>query len=144
LSLNALNKKSELEIDKPSIEIDLPKNSFSQADFIVYWKKYIDILSKQGQKMLTSILNSTEPVLDNTLIKITYPNAMMMEEVRKNQSSILHYLREKLQNYDITFQLNYNESEEKNFVYRPQEKFEKFMEINPLIGEFRSKFDLDI
>jgi len=144
LSLNAVNKKNEVAQNTPSIEVDLPKKPFSQADFIGYWREYIDILTKQGEKMLAAILNSKEPILEDTLIKLTYPNAMMMEEVRKNQSPILNYLREKLHNYSIVFQMSYDDSEEKNFLYRPEEKYEKFVEFNPLINEFRKKFDLDI
>lgn len=124
--------------------MDLPEKPFSEADFIVYWKKYIEILTKQGEKMLSAILNSTEPVLKETCITLTYPNAMMMEEVRKNQTPILNYLRDKLQNYSIRFDLHFNEQDEKSFVYTPQEKFEKLMEINPILGEFRQRFNLDI
>lgn len=99
---------------------------------------------KQGQKMLSAILTSSEPNLKDTTIKITYPNAMMMEEVKKNQIPILNYLREKLQNYDINFDLDFNEDIEKSFVYTAQEKFEKMLEINPILGEFRRTFELDI
>lgn len=140
----ATKKNKEKNNHEPSLEVDLPKNSFSDADFIVFWKKYIEILEKQGQKMLSSILSSTQPTLENTTIKITYPNAMMMEEVKKNQILILSYLREKLQNFEVSFELNFNDDIEKNYAYTAQEKFEKMMEINPLIGEFRIRFELDI
>ena len=145
LSLNAALKKEDISEEKQTVSSEaLPKNPFSEFDFQVYWKKYIEILEKQGEKMLASILNSTEPIIKETQVSLTYPNAMMMEEVRKNQFPILNYLREKLQNYEINFVLQYNEDEEKSFVYTPQEKFEKLLEINPLLGEFRKKFDLDI
>jgi DNA polymerase-3 subunit gamma/tau len=131
---------------QPSIQVDLPKNAYSEADFYVYWKKYIEILTIQGEKMLTAILNSTEPQvnLETNQIKLIYPNAMMMEEVKKNQSPIINYLRDQLQNFDLSFDLHYNEENEKTFVYTPQEKYSKLMEINPLLAEFRKLFDLDI
>ncbi len=145
LSLSTANKKEEVQNgDVPSIEVDLPKNPFSQADFYVYWKKYIEILTKQGEKMLSAILNSTEPIVAENSVTLTYPNAMMMEEVRKNQGPILNYLRDKLQNFSITFDLHYNESDEKSFVYTPQEKYEKLLEINPLLANFRKLLDLDL
>ena len=126
-----------------SIE-NLPKEDFSEADFIVYWKKYIDILNKQKSSMLASILNSSVPeFIDKTTVKITYPNSMMMSEVKKNEIAILNYLREKLKNYDLKFSLHYNEDQEKEFVYTPQEKFEKLAQLNPNLIEFRKRFNLD-
>lgn len=145
MSLSAAGKKEETQSEiKSSIEVDLPQNPFSNADFYVYWKKYIEILTKQGEKMLSAILNSTEPIVEENNVILTYPNAMMMEEVRKNQSPILNYLRGKLQNYSIVFDLKYNETDEKSFVYTPQEKYEKLLEINPLLAEFRKLLDLDL
>jgi len=145
LSLNTATKKTEPNTDdKPSIQVDLPVNPFSHADFYVYWKKYIEILIKQGEKMMSSILNSTEPIVNEKIITLTFHNEMMMEEVRKNQTPILNYLRDKLQNFDIKFVLQINETDEKSFIYTPQEKFENLLKTNPMIGEFRKLFDLDI
>jgi len=145
LSLNTAIKKTEPNSDfKPSIQVDLPVNPFSHADFYVYWKKYIEILIKQGEKMLSSILNSTEPIVNDHIITLNFHNTMMMEEVRKNQTPILNYLRDKLQNFDLKFDLQTKETEEKSFIYTPQEKFENLLKTNPMIGEFRKLFDLDI
>lgn len=141
---SAKSKEEEIQINEITHNADLPKELFSQADLFVYWKKYIDIITRQGEKILAATLGSTEPILNEFTIILTYPNAMMMEEVKKNQSKILNYLREKLQNYEISFELNYNETDEKNYIYTPQEKFEKLLEINPLLGEFRKTLHLDI
>ena len=122
----------------------MPKEDFSQADFYVYWKKYIDILTKQGDKILPSILSASEPVLKDAQIGLTYPNAMMLAEVKKNQVHILNYLRRKLNNYQISFNLILNESEEKKYAYTPEEKYHKLRELNPLIDELRKTFHLDL
>ncbi len=94
--------------------------------------------------MLVSILNSSEPVLKDGLVQLTYPNKMMLEEVKKHQTYILNYLREKLHNYEISFQLILNESDEKKYAYTPQEKYAKLREINPMIDELRKKLHLDL
>ncbi len=74
LSLNSLSQKpTEDETEQTDkIKKDLPREDFSQADFFVYWKKYIDILNKQKSSMLASILNSTPPEFtDATSVKFT-------------------------------------------------------------------------
>lgn len=144
LSLSGGLKKN----DKPeTIELkteNLPQTPFTQAEFFVFWKKYIEILDKQGEKMLAAIINATQPEVIEHHIKLTFPNAMMLEEVRKNQVGMLNYVKKNLQHYGITFDYILNEAEEKNFIYTPQEKYQKLVEINPLMAEFRKIFDLDL
>ena len=147
MSLKSVHKKTEETKKEQKVEVDLtkmPKEDFSQADFQVYWKKYIDILTKQGDKILPSILSASEPILKDTQINLTYPNAMMLAELKKNQVHVLNYLRRKLNNYQISFNLILNESEEKKYAYTPEEKYHKLRELNPLIDELRKTFHLDL
>ena len=94
--------------------------------------------------MLASILNSSQPVLKNTQASVTYPNEMMLKEVQKNQKHILNYLRNKLENHQISLNLILNESDEKKYIYTPEEKYTKLQEITPLLNELRKKFYLDL
>ncbi len=94
--------------------------------------------------MLAGILSAINYTLDNETVILTFPNSMMLEEVKKNQTSVLNFLRDKLQNYHLKFELHLDEKIEKKFVYTPQEKYEKLREKNPLIEELRKKLHLDI
>lgn len=146
LSLNSIHKKAEAKKENEAA-VDYskyPKEDFTQAEFYVYWKKYIAILNKQGEKMLASILNSSEPVLKGSIVDLVYPNSMMLEEVKKNQLVVLNYLRGKLKNYQIKFNLILDEKQEKRFAYTPHEKYEKLREMNPMIEELRKVLFLDI
>jgi DNA polymerase-3 subunit gamma/tau len=145
LSLNSLHKKAEEVKHKERIDYSkMPKEAFTQAEFYVQWKHYISILNKQGDKMLGSILNSSDPVLNENTVNLTYPNAMMLEEVKKNQTHVLNYLRDKLKNYQISFNLILDEKQEKNYAYTPEEKYRKLKEINPSLEDFRRTLFLDI
>ncbi len=145
LSLKSLKKEKEKITTKKKIDYsNMPKEKFSQAAFDVNWTTYVDILNRQGNKMLASILNTSKPVLNDTVVTLTYPNSMMAEELRKHQSGILNHLREKLQNYQISFNIIVDEKEEKTYAYSPQDKYTKLFEINPLIEEMRRVLFLDI
>lgn len=147
LSLNSLHKKAVANKKDSESEVDiskLPVEAFTQADLYVFWKKYIAILNKQGDKMLASILSSSEPVLKENLVHLTYPNAMMLEEVKNNKSHVLNYLRNKLKNHQILFELILNEEAEKKYAYTPEEKYNKLREINPIVDDFRKAFHLDL
>lgn len=144
--MNSLSKKVETKKEQEA-KIDptkLLKENFSQADFYVFWKKYIVILNKQGDKILPSILSASEPVLKGTIVTLTYPNAMMVSEVKKQQTHILNYLRSKLKNYQISFELVLNEAKEKSYIYTPEEKYNKLRQLNPLLEELRKILHLDL
>lgn len=123
---------------------NLSVTPFTQAEFTVFWKKYIEILNKQGEKMLAAIISATHFEIIENQIKLTFPNTMMLEEVRKNQVGILNYMKKNLNNYSISFDYILNEAEEKNFIYTPQEKYQKLVEINPIMVELKKVFDLDV
>ncbi len=145
LSLNSLKKEKAKIVAKKKIDYsNMPKEKFSRAAFDVNWTAYVDMLNRQGNKMLASILNTSKPVLKDTVIELTYPNSMMAEELKKHQSGILNHLREKLQNYQISFHIIVDEKEEKTYAYSPQDKYNKLYEINPLIEEMRRVLFLDI
>ncbi len=94
--------------------------------------------------MLASILNAVTPQISGTQVHLVFPNQVMLEEVKKNQLHVLNYLRSKLQNYLIKFHLELDETQEKTFVYTPQEKYAKLREINPLLDTLRKTLHLDV
>jgi len=145
LSLKSVHQKKEQITLKKEIDLtNMPRNPFTKADFEVHWVKYISILNRQGEKMLASILKSAVPILKKTTIQLTYPNAMMADELSRKKGPVLNYLRSKLQNYDIAFELITDEKQEKKYAYTPQEKYQKLVELNPMLEALRVELLLDI
>ncbi len=93
---------------------------------------------------MASNLNLSKPVLKGTVIHLTYPNQMILDEVRKNQTYILNYLRNKLQNHQIVLKLILDEAIEKKYAYTSEEKYQKLQEMNPLLDELRKTLFLGI
>ncbi len=93
---------------------------------------------------MASNLNLSKPILKDTVIHLTYPNQMILDEVKKNQTSILNYLRNKLQNHQIVLKLILDEAIEKKYAYTPEEKYQKLQEMNPLMDELRKTLFLGI
>jgi len=54
------------------------------------------------------------------------------------------FIKEKLQNFDISLTITVNEKEVKKYAYTPIEKYNKLKEKNPLIETLRKEFGLDI
>ncbi len=93
---------------------------------------------------MASNLNLSKPVLKDMVIHLTYPNQMILDEVKKNQTYILNYLRNKLQNHQIVLKLILDEAIEKKYAYTSEEKYQKLQEMNPLLDELRKTLFLGI
>ena len=146
LSLSSIKAKKAHENTKTS-EVDheeLPKEPFSEAEMQAHWDDFVDQLEDKGRKILASNLQTDVPKLKNDhTIWIELPNSTMKKEVEREQSLMLNYLKEKLNNHSITLHITVNEEVAKKFAFTPAEKYEKLREKNPAIDLLRKEFDLD-
>lgn len=110
-----------------------------------HWADFVDILDKEGRKILASNLHADIPKLtENFTIRIELPNGTMKKEVEREKHDLMEYLKEKLHNHFITLKIKVNEATAKKFAFTPQEKYEKLREKNPAIDLLRKEFDLDL
>ncbi len=147
LSLKSLKAKKEHEIKQMEVVInedDLPKESFTEAEFIKVWNNYIEKLTKDGKHNLASILSIDVPKIKDTVAHLEFPNATNKVEVERQQYDLLSYIRKTLNNFDISLSITVNEVMEKKYAYTTAEKFEKLKEKNPNIDMLRKTFDLDV
>lgn len=77
-------------------------------------------------------------------IEYTVPSPLNKVELEREFVYFLPYLRKALNNHYFTITIFVNESEEKNFIYTPEEKYNRLREINPAIDQLRKELDLDI
>ncbi|WP_229418544.1 DNA polymerase III subunit gamma/tau [Flagellimonas chongwuensis] len=146
LSLSSIKVKRAHENTKsPNIdEKDLPKDAFEEKEMQQHWDDFVHELERQGRKILASNLQTDVPKLKNDhVIWIELPNGTMKKEIEREQSLMLDYLKQKLNNYSISLYITVNEEVAKKFAFTPEEKYEKLKEKNPNIELLRKEFDLD-
>lgn len=147
LSLSSIKAKKEHEIKQMEVVVDneeLPKEAFTESQFLKAWNYYEKQLRDKGKHNLASILSIDKPKLLETKVHLSFPNETNKVELEKHQYEILGFLRKKLKNYDIDFEIEVNEELEKQYVYSPVEKFKKLAEKNPNIELLRKTFKLDL
>ncbi|WP_033958654.1 DNA polymerase III subunit gamma/tau [Psychroserpens jangbogonensis] len=147
LSLKSIKAKKEHLIRQMEVVIDvedLPKEEVTEDAFLKTWKSYVELLHKKGEKIMASILEMDTPKLDNTSIKITFPNETLKVELERAQYPLMEYLRKTLKNYDLKLDISVNEEASKKYVFTDQDKYEKLKEKNPNIELLRTTFGLDI
>tara|TARA_R110002049_G_scaffold8479_8_gene46024 strand:- start:515 stop:2308 length:1794 start_codon:yes stop_codon:yes gene_type:complete len=147
LSLKSIQKKQEMKkelvANQPSPE-NLPTNDFTEEEMQAVWNDYAAIVEEEGKYNLLSHLSMGVPKLEGSIIHLEFPNDTIRVEVERAKFELLGFLREKLQNYDISLSIEVNETAVKRYAYTTREKFEKLKEKNPLIDTLRKEFDLDI
>jgi len=147
LSLSSIKKKKEHLIKQMDVILeddDLPKEDFTEKQMQKAWANFVLKTEKQGKYNLASILQIDTPKLVGSAIHLEFPNATNKVEVERQQFHLLKFLRQELNNYDISLSISVNEELEKKYAYTPIEKFEKLKEKNPKIALLRKTFDLDI
>lgn len=146
LSLSSIKVKKQHQNTKaPGVdEKDLPKDAFEEKEMQQHWDDFVHQLEQQGRKILASNLQTDIPKLKNeNTIWIELPNGTMKKEIEREQSLMLDYLKQKLNNYSISLHITVNEEVAKKFAFTPQEKYEKLREKNPNLDLLRKEFDLD-
>ncbi|XCF04881.1 DNA polymerase III subunit gamma/tau [Tamlana crocina] len=147
LSLKSIREKKAHQIKQMEVvvnEEDLPKEPFTEKEFIRVWKAYIDKITVDGQHNLASILSIDQPKIKGTTAHLEYPNETNKVEVERQQYDLLGYIRKELNNFDINLSITINEVKQKQYAYTPLEKFEKLKEKNPNLDALRKAFDLDV
>lgn len=145
-SLKAIQKKKELIAAK---EKDKPKeierfSEFTEEDVQKAWTAYSNKIEKRGNKILASVYNSDTPKLNGKKIYIELPNETMKISVLQDQSSLMKFLKEELDNTEISLEIKVNHVQEKKYAFTPREKYQKLAETNPAIETLRKTFELDI
>ena len=69
-------KKELLEAGKSIVkaEVHLPTEDFNETDMLLYWNKYAQRLGDKGYKIMESLLQINDPVLNGTTITLELPN----------------------------------------------------------------------
>ena len=123
----------------------MPENSFTAEDLADHWKSYYESkLAKREHNIASLFQLDTARILSKNQIEYSVPSPLNKVELELEFQTFLPFIREKLQNYSIEIKVVVNESEEKNFIYTPEEKYNRLKEINPLIDTLRKELDLEL
>lgn len=146
-SLASIQKKKEWEEKQKTdtVEEQLPEDAFTQEQLNELWQQYQAKKTQQREQNLASLFQLNSPVLlDDFRIEYTVPSPLNKVELEREFVHFLPYLRKSLNNYALQINVLVKESEEKNYIYTPEEKYNRLREINPHIDDLRKELDLDL
>lgn len=146
LSLKSINQKKEIENTEVVYEEveGLPTDAFTAEKAIELWNIYTEKLIKKGHRSVASIMTADVPKVKGNEIHCTYPNELMKDQLTREKTNLLKYIRESLNNFKVEIIIHVNEVQTKKFAYTPQERYEKLKEKNSALELFKRTFDLDL
>lgn len=147
LSLSSIKAKKKHELNRIEVTYDedsLPNDPFTVEELRQHWEAYIHKIDEEGKKILASNLSAGLPIIKEHTICIELPNDTMKKEVEREQSALLNYLKNALNNHYLELSISVNEETIRKYAFTPQEKYEKLREKNPAIDLLRKTFDLEL
>lgn len=143
----SIRKKKELEQSTKSYVKPtsvLLTEEFNETDMRLHWNTYAERLGQKGFKIMESILLINDPVLNGTIITYELPNEGSKLEFEGMMNGLLGHLKGHLHNHDITIEVIVNEQVAMKRTLNDQDRYNRFLEINPNIELLRSTFGLDL
>lgn len=136
---NSIIKKTEY-ID----ENLMPKDAFTSNQLMDCWTAFSNKQLAAGKKLRSAVLTTAEPVLEGTVIIYKLPSALLKEQFNAIAPHLLQFLKEKLNNYSITFEVIMEESTQKKYAYSTHEKYDLLVTTNQDIAVLKETFKLEL
>jgi hypothetical protein len=118
---------------------------FTETQMQLMWNKFANNFESKGEMYYNAILTMTQPILEGTTIVYELPNeGTKIEFSEKLESQLLRFLRGNLHNHDIEIKIVVNGKIEERKAFTIEDKYQKLVQINPLLEDFRRFFELDL
>ncbi len=120
--------------------------SFSDDELTKVWLEFAGSIKDENKRLYSIIINYKPVIEQDNKLKILVINEMQIVELQKEKNKILSFLRSRLKNakidYDVYLNVEQNNNTEK--VFTAVDKFKQMSEEYPALKDFAQKFDLDI
>jgi DNA polymerase-3 subunit gamma/tau len=114
--------------------------AFTPEQLRLIWKDFAD----QRKKLQAEYQLMIQPFEIRESLVVVHLLSTVQETLLNNfKNDLTIYLRENLKNYTITIVGELRETEEKQMLYTPRDKFEYLLGKNPVLKELKDRLGLD-
>jgi len=154
LSLTAMMEEmaSENETTAPTAaegESDIPaaaegpQNVYTEHELKLALEEYTK--QRHVKTAIRSMLQAQAPkILDKNTLEITVDNNIQLGYFNDEQKELVPWLRKKLDNFALRFEVKMAENVQSKKLYLPEEKFKHMVEKNPNLLYLREKLNTDL
>ena len=137
------HSQSESDDDQTPVVQEGPQSVFNDHEL----KSAIEVYAKQRHvktAMRSLFLAQTPKIIDKNTLEIELDNNIQLGYFNDEQKQLVPYLREKLNNFSLRFEIKMVASEQVKKLYLPEEKFKHMAEKNPHLVYLRQKINTDL
>lgn len=122
----------------------LPTEVFTSEQLLLLWNEFSHSQLQSGKKLKNAVLTSSEPTCNGNEISYQVASKNMKEQFLHLAPQLLQFLKEKLNNYSISFQVEVLETIQHKYAHTPKEKYELLSKKNPELDLLRERFKLEL
>lgn len=146
-SINSLiNKEDKHEQEETVAEINenLQEHHFTETDLQAEWNLMLMQLRAKDPFVFNAIKSFKLEKVDEKTVQVLYPSESAKAEFDKISGEFFNHFKRKVNNYAIKIDYKQDVQNLKIEVLTTKKKFERFVEINPLLKDLDDlmKFDL--
>ncbi len=133
------------EIDLTAINPDLPKDEFTLAILLNFWNDYLQKAAQEQRQLITNSLKGKKLELkENFTITLHLDNEIQQDYFTNEKPQLLQFLRKKLNNYSLQFEVEIAKHINTLAPYSQKEKLDYLIKKNPKMIDLLQKLKLDI
>ncbi|MEI6435802.1 MAG: DNA polymerase III subunit gamma/tau [Bacteroidota bacterium] len=117
---------------------------FTQPELTLAWDEFAEKLKNQYPHLYSTLKSSRPALLNDWIVSFTLDNKLIEEELTGHKTEMMEFLRNRLNNYQISLQTKLAEVQITRKPYTDREKFELMSEKNPNLRTLRETLDLEI
>jgi DNA polymerase-3 subunit gamma/tau len=146
-SINSfINKEEKQEVEEMVSETseNLQEHHFTETDLQSEWNLMLMQLRTKDPFIFNAIKSFKLVKIDEKLVQVLYPSESARAEFDKISGEFFNHFKRKVNNYAIKIEYKQDVQNLKIEVLTTKKKFERFVEINPLLKDLDDlmKFDL--
>ena len=129
--------------DLPSLE-EVLEEKFDFDQFKIAWDQYAQLKQEKGLSNIAALFSIASLSLESpNRVHIKVPSAINKVELEREFFDLKPFLAKQLGNNQIEFDVAIAPEKNKEYLITTEEKYQKLLEITPIIAELRKKLELD-
>ena len=145
LSLSSIRLKKEAQQVKAKVNPEeVLEEKFDFDQFKIAWDQYTQLKQEKGLSNIAALFSIASLSLESpNRVHVKVPSAINKVELEREFFDLKPFLTKQLGNNQIEFDVAIAPEKNKEYLITTEEKYQKLLEINPIIAELRKKLDLD-
>lgn len=119
-------------------------NTFTAEQAAQAVQQYAESIKTDKPRIFSAFATQTPKLLNNSVVELTLSNQAQLDDFNKNlKFELVNYIRNFLQNDDVSVEFRIEEQHEQTLIYTTEDKYKHMVAKNPNLDKLRKQLNLD-